>query len=567
MLTKKITHKNNWAILCSLVLFFIVTFPLSSNSAQLIQTIPAKLIQNWEFCAHYATKNTSCIKTSFPLKDNPFNHSVKFQSFSKDFILNSDLKNSTIGIQIFNLDEVDEVYINDQLIGKTGNFLPDFKSGLGQQRLYLIPNNILRSNQFNQIYIKTFSSQNLPGIKTQPPIFVNYIKAHTQIKNDNYYLVIATTLLLLMAMFQIYYFVFIKKNYASMFFFIFLIAIAFIAIARAQLPINLNIIQSSNLKLEMLVLNIGVAALILIFFNFFDLDIKQKHYIGLLILAISSLAIIISPISVHLRKIAEINYWLIIIVCFLVVGSAILTAVKKQRDYAALISVAYFIEWMFLLYDASLHSVIAFKFDLALNYQILPIATAIVVIVFSLILTHKYWYFFKGSAYDHLTGTLLKPIFYQRLSEEMHRNKKNDTLLLVAVIDLKNVIKINISDKTKFRDSLLLTVASSLRKSLQPFDLICRVSDEHFFITSSLDNKQEAEECLKRIYDDLIKNKQTIKQSSKIFLDVVIGGIIYDKNQHLTVSHLISDTNYALSKTKTQSRHNYLVITKPTAAV
>jgi len=224
------------------------------------------------------------------------------------------------------------------------------------------------------------------------------------------------------------------------------------------------------------------------------------------------------------------------------------------------IATTYVFVWLLLVFDASMQSAGILKFNMAMHKEIIPLCFTLIGIIFSLMITHKYWQYFKASTYDNLTGTLLRPAFFQRLSEEMQRNQRGDSKLLVAVIDIQQTRDINASFGYSTANQLILTVSNSLTKVLRPFDLICRINDEQFCIAAAIDSQVDAESCLKRIYKELMKIEQPLDQDLELYLDTRVGGIIYNKEQHLSVSQLLQDANYALSKAKSQPTHNYLLI-------
>lgn len=546
-----------------LVAFLFLLLCHQANGAQLIDKLPTKLEQNWQVCSLFESRPANCEQQSLPLSEQSSIYPPKYQIFTASFILNSQLKNTTLGLFIADLDDVDEVYINNRLIGKTGRFLPDFESGFRYPRLYLIPDEFVHFNQFNKIEIKTFSSRNLPGIQTDAPVIGNYLEFQHQIQKHDHFFIIAATIMLLLTIFQLFYFIVVKDNNETLYCTMYLIGFAIVSLARSQVPIESGLDLSSVFKLELIMLSFGMISLTLFILKFFELELRIFHSIGLFILGASGLLAIVWPYAIDLRKIAEVNYWLIVLLSVLVAGHALLLANHKGRKYAKLISITMIVTWLLFIYDAAMQSIGLLKIVLPMHREIMPISNAIVGIIFSLTITHKYWQFFKGSTYDHLTGTLLRPAFFQRLSEEMQRCRRGNNQLLVAIIDIQQAKKISINYGYNVGSHMLSTVSSSLTKVLRPFDLICRFNDEQFCIAASISSRQDAESCLKRVYQELINIKHPIDHDIELYIDTRVGGVIFNEELHMTVSHLLQDVGYALSKAKSQSRHNYLLTQSP----
>lgn|GEM_PF-2215992 len=541
------------------VLVFLFCYFPAAHSAQLINSIPAKLNKNWHVCLHFESQPPECSDKDLPEAIEQIPNTVKYQSYIKDFVISSDLKKQALGLWLRVVDEVDRVYINGEQVGKTGEFLPAFETGFRHQRLYFIPNEILKYNQFNRLEIQTFSSRSLTGIQVKPPMLGDFLKYQHKLQERDYAYIIVTALLSLLTIFPIFYFIVVKGNYETLYFMFFLVAFALLSLARSQMPAHLGLDLSSVFKLETFMLNAGVISATLFAFHFFELEIRRIYAAGLYLLGLAALAIIIWPYPAQVRLLTEFNYLLIIGIGFLVIGSALIIAVHKQRKYAWPITLTYAFGWSILCYDAMMLSTKFINFELVQRPSVVPVCAAIISVIFTLTLTHKYWHYFKGSTYDHLTGTLLRPAFFQRLSEEMQRCNRGDGLLLVAVIDIQQAKKISINYGYSIGNHLLTTVSNSLTKVLRPYDLICRFSDEQFCIASSITDRQFAESSLQRIYEELINIQQPINKDIELYVDARIGGVIYNKELHLSVSHIVQDANYALSKAKSQSKQSYLL--------
>jgi len=110
-------------------------------------------------------------------------------------------------------------------------------------------------------------------------------------------------------------------------------------------------------------------------------------------------------------------------------------------------------------------------------------------------------------------------------------------------------------------------VSQSLSKVLRAFDLICRLSDEQFCIAVSVHQKDDAKIFIQRVYDEIIAMRQTVNQETDLFVDVRIGAVVYNQQQHLSVSHLLQDAGYALSKAQDQESTNYFITDKLTVHI
>ncbi len=533
-------------------------------AAQLIDKIPSKLEGNWSICIHFEESKPECNNQSNSYLSHLFEKAVYRFVYQKEFIISSDLQTTSFGIWLGAVDDVDEVRINGHLVGKTGSFPPHFQSGFRYQRLYLIPSIFLNYNQFNQLKIKTFSSINSAGLNDPPIVIDDFfeINRRQQLKENTY--TIAISALLLLTLIQMFYYFMVKDSNETIYLSTFLLAFAVIAFTRSQTPLNMGLDLSSIFKTEIFMLATGMVAFTFYIFRFFDLEIR-KLYVSILIgIGLLGIMSIIFPDPMQIRYIGEIAYWLIIIFSLFTIGSAVVISTRKRRKYSLIIGLLCIFGWIVLCYDAASQSSLSFIPKLPLLPFIVPITATVIGICMALAITHKYWQIFKGATYDHLTGTLLRPAFFQRLSEEIQRSQKSSSLLLVSMINIQEVKKISASYGQNVGNRMLLIISESLTKLLKPFDLICHFSDDEFCIATNVESRRDAEKYLAKIHHTLVNTQQIVGKETEIFIGAKLGGVIYNPDQHLSVSQLLQDANYGLARAKNQNNNDYVLMNNPT---
>ena len=72
--------------------------------------------------------------------------------------------NTTLYLMLGRIDDVDEVYLNGKLIGKSGKFPPDFESAYNRTRKYIVPFNSFIKDGDNLIAVRVYDSYNEGGI-------------------------------------------------------------------------------------------------------------------------------------------------------------------------------------------------------------------------------------------------------------------------------------------------------------------------------------------------------------------------------------------------------------------
>ena len=557
----------------SIILLLGLALVVKVDAAQLIEKLPVELKGDWTRCIYFATSKPNCsISESTRIELSSLEATLKTNSetitrfvYQKDIVINSDLQESTIGIWLDVVDDVDEVFINGHLLGKTGQFPPYFQSGFRYQRLYLIPYVFVKFNQFNHLEIRTFSSVNQPGLNSQPIIIGEYFKFSHKLQEQDYVYIFCISTLLILALLQFLYFIMVKGGDEILYLALFLVSFAVIAFTRSQAPLHIGLDLSATFKTEMFMLNVGIIGMTFFIFRFHHLKVRTIYLIGILIMSLPSLINIVHPNPLMARHISEIGYWTLCIGVFFIPGSALYVSMLRRKKYYRLVGILGIFCWLMMCLDALSQTSVFLNVELALNPSYLMLTAAFLGTSMTMIITHKYWQKFKGATYDYLTGTLLRPAFFQRLSQEIERSRKEESLLLVAIINIQNVKDIRINYGQRIGNKLLSSVASKITQHLNPFDLVCYFDDGEFCISTNIESYKDAENKLKELHEILVKTQLVVNEDTKFYLAAKIGGVIYDQDQHLSVSHLLQDANYGLEKIKVQKQGDFLLSNNPSA--
>ncbi len=103
--------------------------------------------------------------------------------YRKTFGLPYDSKDNFLYIFLGYVDDVDQVFINGQLVGFSGSFPPDYSTAYDKFRRYPIPKNILKFGQLNTIAVRVYDDQleggitsGDVGIYTQGKVFKNSVE-------------------------------------------------------------------------------------------------------------------------------------------------------------------------------------------------------------------------------------------------------------------------------------------------------------------------------------------------------------------------------------------------------
>ena len=91
-----------------------------------------------------------------------------FAWYRKEFELNSNLNQDPLYLVLGYIDDVDEVYINGHLIGRTGVFPPVVATSFSLLRKYYLPKELLNENGSNVIAVRVYDEYQSGGIYKGP---------------------------------------------------------------------------------------------------------------------------------------------------------------------------------------------------------------------------------------------------------------------------------------------------------------------------------------------------------------------------------------------------------------
>jgi hypothetical protein len=87
-----------------------------------------------------------------------------FAWYRKQFRLNRAPQNAQLYLVIDNIDDCDEVFLNGQLIGKSGSLPPYYNTAYGFQRKYPLPDDVINTNGNNTLAIRVYDGIQDGGI-------------------------------------------------------------------------------------------------------------------------------------------------------------------------------------------------------------------------------------------------------------------------------------------------------------------------------------------------------------------------------------------------------------------
>lgn len=153
---------------------------------------------------------------------------------------------------------------------------------------------------------------------------------------------------------------------------------------------------------------------------------------------------------------------------------------------------------------------------------------------------------------DTMTGIYNRRIGLLMLEKEIHRSKRDKTNLAVCFIDIDDLKYINDTYGHMEGDSLIMTVADILKKSLRRSDIICRMGGDEFLLILPRCSKSQGL-LIRNTIEKKIKIKNEQRQK-KYKISISYGFSEFDYLNPLSLDELISIADLEMYQYKKDSK-------------
>ncbi|TQV86947.1 GGDEF domain-containing protein [Aliikangiella coralliicola] len=519
--------------------------------------LPLHLEQGWKFCPvqnyqpNVDVDVLDCQPITLPAGwESVYPGYDGYALIYTQFTLPKSVEKEPLGIYISKIRDADKTYINNQLIGETGEFPPEFDKAVLYSRLYAIPKETLKFGQENTIHFWIYNDARPGGLTQSVPVIDTHHQLLDNFYTNNYR---ALAFILVLAIFGLLHFVYYLFNrlssenlYYSLFLFVwsvYLYTYSDLAIA-SDLPMSL--LFRTNVALFFAIFSL----LPLFIFKFFQqpLPLFLKLLIGL------SAALI--PICFLLPEDRLLYYPLEVIEvltlpALIPIYWLLIKVVKAKMAYARLMTL------VLVLYTTlgSVDIFLDFVQSEALNRVFLygPWALLVLSFVLTLIVAHKNLVYYRDATWDRLTATLRFNEFSDRLEQELLRADRANKPMVIIMIDLDNFKYINDHYGHMQGDKVLQLVSQSLRGQLRHFDLLGRYGGDEFCVAATLEHEQEIKGFVNRLHKNI--NQQTFKKKGQIeHIEATFGATIRKANETISAKSLIEKADTLLIKAKASDK-------------
>ncbi len=465
-----------------------------------LNTLPASLAGEWLFRTGHdpafaspfrEQRNWQRIHVPGPWERQGWPEYVGHAWYRLTFVVSSDLAGIDLGLDLGRIGDVDEVLLNGRRIGGTGSFPPNFDKATLARRFYLIPQDVVRLGQLNELAIHVFSDSRFGGLLGPAPILDRYptVLAHEVVRDIAAYAI--ATLLLTLAALHILLFFTQRDLLDHLAFAGAMAAIAVFVVAHTTWGPALVVGFGGAYRLAVASLLAGVALFPAVVYRL----AARRQPVALL--GLETLLTLGAVFTLVWRNQGDLQFWLYAgeAVLLLVAGVTlrIEASLVGRRPCALPALVATTVFTAAIVFDVLVDTG-ALPRTRALGGELIgPLASVPFAVCLSLALAMSWMQRRWGEPVDATTGLMTRERFTDRLAAELLRTRRNGSSLAVALI------RLTVADTAGERGQPPVEAVSSLRRALRQIDLLARYDGETFALLLAETDERAAMTIIERL--------------------------------------------------------------------
>ena len=406
-------------------------------------------------------------------------------------VISSELAGQDLGLDLGQVGDVDETFLNGRRIGSTGSFPPDFDKATLGRRFYLIPREVLRPGQLNELSVHVFNDARFGGLLGPTPTLDYYqtILSHEVLRDLGIYTV--TTLLFTLAMLHVLLFTRQRDLFEHLAFAGSMTALGVFFLAHATWGPRLLLGYGFTYRLVIAAVMAGVAL-----FPAVPFRLARRSQPAALLGAETLLALG-AAFALVWRNEADIQMWLYVGEAALLIAAALTLQIEatllRRRPWAlaVLLTTALFtagIAFDVLVDIGVLQRVRVFGGELFTLLLAVPFALCLS-IALSLTWIERRW----GEPLDAATALMSRERFTDRLGAELLRARRSGSPLAVALL------RLTVAEASGERDQPAVEAVASLRRALRQIDLLARYDGETFALLLAETDERAAMTIIERL--------------------------------------------------------------------
>lgn len=490
--------------LCALMLFVAAgaRASASSTAALLVDRVPRSLAGTWEFALGDPITGVDGLDT---LRFQPIRvpgawqeagvagHGVGWYRLRLE--LDPSVSDLGLALAVEQIRDSDEVYLDGQLVGRTGAFPPRYEKGTLVDRIYELPPQLTTRAGLHTLAIRVYNPGPRAGGITGEP-FVDTVasafRKRTAREAPRFLLAAAIGSL---GLFSLFFYLRARQQVDFLYYFLYTTGIAvYLATwhsAWAESGVSLSLLFRVNCALAFVLFS-----LYLLFFDtFFGRAISRFH------LVIHVVQIGLVAACLFWPRVDDVYHLLAIGYVSIVAGSVetlglLVRDTRRRVPYARPVLAV-----SVLLFLAVLHDIAQ---DLRLtggtgNFRLFAPVFLLFTIVFLGVAADRFARMRVAASTDPLTGLSNRTVLFERINLEVARARRHSHPVGLAVCDLDHFKSFNDRFGHVAGDRLLVGVAEALKTSIRDTDLAVRYGGEEFIVLLPEANALDAMTCLERV--------------------------------------------------------------------
>lgn len=165
----------------------------------------------------------------------------------------------------------------------------------------------------------------------------------------------------------------------------------------------------------------------------------------------------------------------------------------------------------------------------------------------------------KLAYYDELTGVFNRRAGDASFMVEVERCIRKDQNLCIAMADIDHFKKVNDNYGHQTGDRVLKAFAGILKKTIRPYDMVCRYGGEEFMLIAEINTPSEAKELFERIRKRVSESEFSV-DGQTLKITASFGVYLVTPNTELVLTDLVKKADEALYQAKTEGRNRVNLI-------
>ncbi len=450
------------------------------------------------------------------------------------FVVSSDLAGFDLGLDLGRVGDVDEVFLNGRRIGGSGSFPPRFDNATLAHRFYLIPQDVVRLGQLNELAIHVYNDSRFGGLLGPAPLLDRYrtVLAHEVFRDVGAYSV--ATLLLTLAALHLLLFFTQRDLLEHLSFAGAMAAVAVFAVAHTTWGPVLVLGFGAMYRVAVASLLAGVALFAPVPFRL----ATRRQPVALL--GLETLLALGAVFTLVWRNEGDLQFWLYGGEASLLLVAGVTLKIEASllgRRPCARTALA-----VTALFTA------AIAFDVLVDVGVLPrtrllggeLIASLAAVPFALCMSlalgmtwmQRRW----GEPVDATTGLMTRERFTDRLASELLRTRRNGSSLAVALL------RLTVADSSGERGQPAVEAVSTLRRALRQIDLLARYDGETFALLLAETDERAAMTIIERLRRTAGENAGARASRAR----TTAGLAQYRPGRHLAADELLHEAEAAL---------------------